>query len=170
MKSFCWLAGILVSLVMQHSLHAEDSNVSNDEPAIYRLGPVCIESPWAFDSLGKKVGAAFMAISARAGHTDRLLSAASQQAMRVEIHDIVMSDGVMMMEEAQDEVLKFNPESPLELKPHGLHVMLTGLHDPLTPESELRLTLEFEKSGTIELLATVRELSNSPIQYSMVCE
>lgn len=170
LKHLFLLIGILASFLMQPALQAENSSPSESEPVIFRLGSVCVESPWAFDSLGKKVGAAFMAVSAQRGHTDRLVSAQSQQATRVEIHDIVMSDGMMTMEKAQNEVLTFSSESPLALEPHGLHVMLMGLDNPLTPESELQLTLEFEKSGTIDLAVAVRELSNTPIMYVMVCE
>ena len=74
------------------------------------------------------------------------------------------------MEEAEAEKLMFNSDSPLELKQHGLHVMLMGLQNPLIPESELQLSLEFEKSGTIEMEVAVRELSDTPMQYSLVCE
>ena len=111
-----------------------------------------------------------MAISVREGHSDRLVSARSPQAKRVEIHNILMDNGVMMMSEAEAELLSFSADSPLELKPHGLHVMLTGLREPLTPESELKLALEFEKSGTIELSVAVRKLSNSPVQYQLSCD
>ena len=82
-----------------------------------------------------------MTISVREGHSVRLVSARSPQATRVEIHNILMNDGVMMMSEAETELLSFSADSPLELKPHGLHVMLTGLCNPLTPESELKLAL-----------------------------
>ena len=133
--------GTLIAFVGLEASYADNSDSGKDKPAVYRLGSICIESPWAFDSLGKKVGAAFMAISVREGHSDRLISARSPQATRVEIHNILMNDGVMMMSEAETELLSFSADSPLELKPHGLHVMLTGLCNPLTPESEFKLAL-----------------------------
>lgn len=161
---------VLVAIIGNQSLYASNSDAEKDESVVYQLGSICVESPWSFESLGKKVGAVFLAISAQKGYSDRLVSAHSQQAMRVEIHDIVNKDGIMMMEEAEAERLMFDSESPLELKQHGLHVMLMGLQDPLTPKSELRLELEFEKSGTIEMEVNVRELSDTPMQYKLVCE
>ena len=161
---------VLAAFIGSQSLYASNSDAEKDESVVYKLGSICIESPWSFESLGKKVGAVFLAISAQEGFSDRLISAHSPQSMRVEIHDILIKNGIMVMEEAEDEKLMFNSDSPLELKQHGLHVMLMGLQNPLTPESELQLALEFEKSGTIGMEVAVRELSDNPMQYSMVCE
>ena len=140
-KVLSLVIGTLIVFVGLQASYADSSDAGKDEPAVYRLGSICIESPWAFDSLGKKVGAAYMTISVREGHSVRLVSARSPQATRVEFHNILMNDGVMMMSEAETELLSFSADSPLELKPHGLHVMLTGLCNPLTPESELKLAL-----------------------------
>jgi len=175
MKFFAAAVWIFVTVGMSGALKiviADDGNTDLQAAAssVYRLGEVCIDSPWAFDSLDKKVAAAFMKLSVREGHSDRLIGAVSPQAMRVEIHDILNQDGVMMMQEAEAQVLGFSTASPLELKPHGLHVMLMGLHQPLKPGSTLQLTLEFEKSGTIDIDVAVRALSDSPITYTSACD
>ncbi len=173
LRKFVVLAFVAVSLVSASSnniTYADESNTGKDSHAVYRLGSVCIKSPWAFDSLGKKVGAVFMLITARKNFADQLLSAATPQASRVEIHDIVTQNGVMMMEQAQARVLKFDSDTPLEFRPHGLHVMLMGLQNPLTPDSDLQLTLEFEKSGAIELEVNVRELTTTSVLYPSVCD
>ena len=161
---------VLATFIAIESPYASNLDADNDDSVVYKLGSICVESPWSLESLGKKVGAVFLAISAQEGFTDRLISAHSPQSLRVEIHDILIKNGIMVMEEAEAEKLMFNSDSPLELKQHGLHIMLMGLQNPLTPESELQLVLEFEKSGTIEMEVAVRELSDTPTQYSSVCE
>ena len=161
---------VLATFIAIQTLYASNLDADNEDSVVYKLGSICVESPWSFESLGKNVGAVFLAISAQEGFSDRLISAHSPQSMRVEIHDILIKSGIMVMEEAEAEKLMFNSDSSLELKQHGLHVMLMGLQNPLTPESELQLALEFEKSGTIEMEVAVRELSDTPIQYSLVCE
>ncbi len=161
---------VLTTFIAIQSPYASNLDADKVDSVVYKLGSVCVESPWSFESLGKKVGAVFLAISAQEGFSDRLISAHSPQSMRVEIHDILTKNGIMVMEEADAEKLNFNSDSPLELKQHGLHVMLKDLQNPLTPESELQLALEFEKSGTIEIEVAIRELSDTPMQYSLVCE
>jgi len=161
---------VLATLIAIQSPYASNLDADKDDSVVYKSGAICVESPWSFESLGKKVGAVFLAISAQEGFSDRLISAHSPQSMRVEIHDILIKNGIMVMEEAEAEKLMFNSDSPLELKQHGLHVMLMGLQNPLTPESELQLSLEFEKSGTIEMEVAVRELSDTPLQHGLVCE
>lgn len=38
--------------------------------------------------------------------------------------------------------------STFELEPHGSHIMLEGLSEPLKPGTRFQMTLQFEKSGS----------------------
>lgn len=166
----CFVVTILVLSGQNQFSYADELYAQESQPLLYRLDSICIDSPWAFNSLGKNVGAVFMVISARENFSDRLVSANSPQANRVEIHDILNENGTMMMRRAEAQTLEFGADSPLILEPHGLHVMLMGLESPLTPQSDLNLRLEFERSGIIELEVDVRELTAEIPRHTSSCD
>ncbi len=129
---------------------------------------ICIDTPYAFDSLGKSVGAAFMAISARSGFSDVLVSARSPQAGNVMLHDTVVEGGVVMMRHVDG--FSFDSDAPLILKPRGPHIMLMGLDQPLTERAMLQIELEFRKTGKIVVDVPVRAVSNSSTAHKLGCK
>ena len=85
---------------------------------------------------------------------DRLLSASSSLAMMTELHESAMKGGVMTMDHV--EHLSLPKGQTLSLTPGGYHLMLMNLHKPLEAGSTCKLTLKFEKAGTIELVIPVQ--------------
>ncbi|WP_169566070.1 copper chaperone PCu(A)C [Sneathiella limimaris] len=115
---------------------------------------VVVDGVWARASKGKVAGA-FMMIHNHGKLDDRLVSASSPVAPRVEIHATEMKDGVMkMIHQAAGITVKAG--ETLELKPGGYHVMLMGLGAPLEVGKTFPITLQFEKAGTVEVTATVK--------------
>ncbi|MEM7271178.1 MAG: copper chaperone PCu(A)C [Pseudomonadota bacterium] len=98
-----------------------------------------------------KAGGAYVSLMSH-GATDRLVSAASDAAKRVEIHTHKEVDGVMKMREVEGP-LTLSPDTPITMEPGGIHVMLMGLNGPLTEGETLDVTLTFEKAG--EMTVTV---------------
>lgn len=118
---------------------------------------VTVAHPWARATPGGATnGAAYLEIKAAAGVTDRLISASSPVAGRVELHTHIMDGNVMRMRRVENIALK--PGSSVVLQPHGDHVMLMGLNAPLKEGDLLKLTLTFEKAGPIEVEATVESI------------
>ncbi len=128
---------------------------------------VCIDSPWAYGSLGNKSGAVFMKILAKSDHSEELLSATSRIAKRVEIHDFLVKSGMTVMESANN--LQFNDSAPLVLKPKGLHIMLMDLDGQITPETSIPVTLNFKQSGKIQLHVQVISVDENPPEHSTKC-
>lgn len=120
----------------------------------YTLGDLKIGHPWARVSAAQN-GAAYMTITATAAMGDRLVSAASPAAGRVELHTHVMEGEVMRMR--QVPAIEVKPGEPTALKPGGLHVMLLGLKKPLTEGYAFPLTLTFERAGKIEVEVKVQK-------------
>ena len=108
---------IAASVLIAHSAHASEPAAFKSDTGSYRHELVCIDTPWAYESLGRPVGAAFMAISSGKNATDELIGSSSPIASRVDIHDIIMKAGNMVMTPVEN--LTVSSESPLELKPHG---------------------------------------------------
>jgi copper(I)-binding protein len=137
------------------------------EPAVSQNG-IEIYQPWARSAAmksdmdegmqsghgGGAVTGAFMLIKNTTAQDDMLLSASSEVAAEVQIHQTSMSDGVMSMAEV------FGIEIPAgeqaELKPGGYHVMLIGLNQELNAGQTVSLRLVFQNAGEIVVEAEVR--------------
>ena len=111
---------------------------------------VTVAHPWARATPGgATVGAAFMEIKTAAGVTDKLISAASPVAGRVEIHTHLMDGNVMKMRRV--EALELKTGGSRILKPMGDHVMFFDLKQPLKEGDTVKIQLTFEKAGVIEV-------------------
>ena len=89
---------------------------------------VAIEQPWSRAAMAGRNGAVYMTIVAK-GAPDRLVSAWSPAAERVEVHESLMDNGVMKMREIKG--LAVEPGKPAKLVPGGNHVMLmNGVDGP----------------------------------------
>lgn len=98
-----------------------------------------------------KSGAAFMQIVNHGEAADRLVSASSDVAKRVELHTHAAGDdGVMRMLHVE-EGFDLPAGGMLALERGGKHVMLMGLTRSLDQGDVVTITLEFEKSGPLTL-------------------
>lgn len=114
----------------------------------YKLGELTIDHPWARASATKqaKAGGAFMTIHNLGDSEDKLLSASSDVAKRVEIHTHKMDEnGVMKMGEVP--FVSVPAQGMARLKPGSYHVMFMGLKKPFVEGEKFDLTLQFEKAG-----------------------
>jgi copper(I)-binding protein len=99
-----------------------------------------------------EVAAAYLEI--RSPKADRLLEVRTPAARRAEIHSTSMKDGVMEMRHV--DALAIPADTPVVLKPGGLHLMLFGLQQPLAVGQRLPLELRFEKAGVVRTEVVVR--------------
>jgi hypothetical protein len=130
-------------------------------PLAQTTGPsgIAVVDPWARATpKGAKVGAAYMELRATAGAGDRLVSASVAPAVAgaVELHNHIMDGGVARMRRV--EAIDVPAGGGVALKPGGYHVMLMDLKAPLSAGDTVRLTLTFEKAGTVTVDAPVRPM------------
>ena len=117
-----------------------------------RSPTVRVDSAWARPTVaGQRAGGGYVRIENRAATADRLISARSPAAERVEIHAMSMEGDVMRMR--QIDGIDLPAGRAVELKPGGLHLMFMELKAPLQAGTRFPLTLRFEKAG--ELAVTV---------------
>ena len=118
---------------------------------------VTVDKPWVRTTVAQQTTtAAYLTItSARGG---KLVSASSPVAASVDVHEMKM-DGDMMKMRAVDAV-PLPAGQPVEFKPNGLHVMLTGLKAPLKAGDVVPIRLVVEdakgKRETVDVKATAR--------------
>lgn len=131
---------------------------------------ITVDKAWARNSPAMATaGAAYMNLTASAD--DKLVKASvdATVARVVEIHETVMAEstagtamtegtgvsGAMTMKPVESITL---PKGVMvELKPGGYHIMLLELVKPLKVGDTLKVTLTFEKAGTMVVDVPVRE-------------
>ena len=116
-----------------------------------------VRQPWArAPPPGAKVAAGYLEIRNNGKEADRLLSASTPVAKRVEMH-ITQRDGeVVKMREVKS--LDIPAGGTRKLEPGGTHLMLIELAQPLKQGERFRLRLRFERAGDLEADVEVRAL------------
>jgi hypothetical protein len=112
-------------------------------------GDLVLDHPYAVPSLaGVSHGAAYLrGIDNRGDQPDRLLSASSPVAARVELHHMALDAGVMRMREVA--AIELPPHTVTPLRHNGpYHLMLMDLKQPLKDGDRFDLTLNFERAGS----------------------
>ncbi len=116
-------------------------------PALAQSPSVVVENAWARATTpSQKVGGVFLTLIDR-GAPDRLVSATSPIGDMVELHETVNDGGVMKM--LPVKALDLPQGKPVELKPGGYHLMVTGLKQGLAMGSSFPVTLRFETSAPV---------------------
>jgi copper(I)-binding protein len=127
----------------------------------YTRGGLFIDHPWTRPTpQGVKVGAGYFVIRNRGKSPDRLVSASSPIAGKVEIHQTSIKDGVATMREVPGG-LQIAPGKSLEFKPRSLHLMLHDLKQPLKQGDKFAATLVFEKAGPVNVEFQVEATSTT---------
>lgn len=105
---------------------------------------VKIEGAWARPSLqGQRTSGVYMKLTSDADVT--LVGVSSPAAGAAEVHEMKMDGDVMRMRPLAG--LRLPAGRIVELKPGGLHVMLTDLKAPLMKDSSVPLTLVFRDAN-----------------------
>lgn len=117
-----------------------------------KLGEIELRHPHAYPTLpGMTTGAVYlMAIRNDGDRADRLLSAGTTAAERVELHRMQMDGDVMRMRAVS--AIEVPAKTTISLRQgsaDGYHLMLFGLHRPLAVGDRFPLTLRFERAGEI---------------------
>lgn len=150
MRYFRWLGLLLFAAIALSG--CDDANAPN-EPRLE------VVDAWAHTAVltdaNASTSAAYMTIRNTGKVEDRLIAASSDFAQFVELHTTEERNGVMMMAPVKAVVIPARGQA--ELKPGGLHVMFIKIKHGLNAGDKITLTLEFEKSGKMELEITARE-------------
>ena len=120
---------------------------------------VQIEKPWARATApGAKVAGGYM-LMRNQGAADRLVSASSPAAAKVELHVHVNDNGVMKMREVPGYDVP--AKGDFELKPGGAHLMFIGIKGPFKEGGKVPVKLKFENAGEVSAEFHVGRLGES---------
>ncbi|MFS8044546.1 copper chaperone PCu(A)C [Rhizobium sp. BR 314] len=115
------------------------------------LGSLKIANPYARAMVpGAEVGGGYMTITNSGKTDDRLISATSSRAAKVEIHEMKMDKDVMAMRKLESG-LALPAGKSVQLKPGSYHVMFMDVIVPFKQGETIRARLTFEKAGSIDV-------------------
>jgi len=127
------------------------------------LAQVQIENAWARATPpGAKIAAGYLTIR-NTGAADRLVSATSPAAEKVETHVTVKDGDVSRMREVKGYAVP--AKGTVELTPGGSHLMLVNIKAPLKEGEKVPLVLRFEKAGEVKTELAVRPLGASTMGH-----
>jgi copper(I)-binding protein len=121
---------------------------------ITELGPLRIVNPWTRAAGHGMQGGGFLIIRNTAATPDRLVSASSPAAGRMELHTHIRDGDVMRMRPVNDIPVPANGE--VTLQPGGLHLMLIGLTQAMNAGQTIPVTLRFERAGEVTVQLAVQ--------------
>ncbi|MDX1700029.1 MAG: copper chaperone PCu(A)C [Melioribacteraceae bacterium] len=116
---------------------------------------ISIEDSWIRPGVQERNTAAFMKILNGTDFEDTLISASSDLAKVVEIHETFTRENDLKGMRQIDHII-IPPNSVTELKPNGLHIMLIGLEQDLRGGDEGQVTLWFKTAGERTINAKVK--------------
>ena len=132
---------VAFAIVLSSAVHAAD----------YKVGPIEIDRPWSRAvPKGASVAAGYLTIRNTGDAPDRLVSGSTPVAGKFEVHEMSMDNGIMKMRPVTGGV-EIKPGETVELKPQSLHIMMTGLKQPIEKGKSFKGALVFEKAGAVEV-------------------
>lgn len=136
--------------------HAARPAPSTPAATARAVGTLIVGDAWVRATPPKApVAGGFLSIRNTGKTTDRLLSATSPDAARVEIHTMKMEDGVMRMRKLENG-LEIPPGGSATLVPGGEHLMFFSPTRRFVEGETVTATLRFERAGERTVRFAVR--------------
>lgn len=113
-----------------------------------------VDHAWVrLPAVAGRPGAAYFTLHGGATE-DRVMSVASPQAVKAEMHDMTMAGGVMKMQ-AIEGGLALPAKGEVAFAPSGKHVMLFDISPKATPGTKMTLTFTLSSGQKLETEADV---------------
>jgi copper(I)-binding protein len=122
----CWLVS---------AVHAEEAAPAN----------IVVTQAWSRATPGgSKVAGGYFTIENKGPVADKLLSASTDAAKKVEIHKMAVTEGVMTMRPVEGG-LTIEPGRTVRFAPGGLHLMIVGLSASLKQGDQVPVSLNLKR-------------------------
>src|SRR5271170_5276053 len=129
-------------------------------PAFAKDSPIHVADAKARPTAPGGTGVVYMIVMNHGAADDDLTALSTPIADKAEMHRTIDMNGVSHMEGVADIPVKANEAATFG--PGGLHVMLTGLKQPLKLGDNFPLTLNFAKAGAITVTVSVQPIKATP--------
>jgi copper(I)-binding protein len=129
-------------------------------PALAQESPIHVADAKARPTAPGGTGVVYMIVMNHGTADDDLTGLSTPVADKAEIHRSMDMNGMSHMEAVADLPIKAN--GAISFAPGGLHVMLTGLKQPLKLGDSFPLTLTFAKAGPVTVNVSVQSIKGMP--------
>jgi periplasmic copper chaperone A len=109
-----------------------------------------------------KSGVIYLTIMNHGVVEDKLLKISTPSASGADVHETTIEGDVMKMR-ALESALTVPVGATIDMKPGGLHIMLSGLKAPLKKGDTVNLLLSFEKAGIVNVDVPVGSVADEHI-------
>ena len=124
------------------------------------LAQITIADAWSRATApGAKIAAGYMTIRNASRTPDKLMSASSPAADKVQTHVTVKEGDIFRMREVKGYDIPAG--GAFELKPGGAHLMLVNIKAPLKEGDKVPFTLRFERAGELKTELHVGRLTDT---------
>ncbi|MFF0655649.1 copper chaperone PCu(A)C [Micromonospora tulbaghiae] len=141
---------------------ASDSASASASPSA-AAGVLTVRDPWV-KAADKGMTAAFATL-ANDGSTDVTITKAATAISPMELHEMTMKDGKMVMQ-AKERGIVIKARSSITLEPGGDHLMLMNLAKPVKAGDELSFTLTFADGRTQTFTAVAKPFTGAQESYA----
>ncbi|MFN8169251.1 MAG: copper chaperone PCu(A)C [Candidatus Nanopelagicales bacterium] len=124
---------------------------------------VAASDPWV-KSAKDGMTAAFLTLTNTTGTEQVLVSASTPVSPMVQLHEMAMKDGQMVMQEKKGGIV-VPAGGTAVLEPGGNHIMLMGLSAPVTAGEQVPITLTFASGLTLEVSAVGKDFTGAQESY-----
>ena len=156
------LSVVFVGLGVALSSQVGAQSDATASPSAPKTSMLYIESPYALATTSvQKNGAAFFRVTNQGANPEKIISASSPIAERVELHTHSMDGDVMMMR--QVESFEIAPNTTHALNPMGDHVMLFGLKQKLNAGESFPITLVTADDVELNLDVSIKNPADAPV-------
>jgi periplasmic copper chaperone A len=114
-----------------------------------------VENVQANLTLPTETGAVYMTITNQSDEDERLLGAMVPGCGSIELHEMAMTDDVMVMRQVEGGEILIPAGQTVELKQGGLHVMCLGKTGQFAVGDTVEVTLAFANAGMMVVTAEV---------------
>lgn len=126
-------------------------------PLAYAKMDIMVHQPYARATPPTAVTSAVFGEIVNRSDTDRyIVSATTEAAGKVELHDVITEGDVMKMRQIPE--LKIPAKGKLELKPGSFHIMLFNLPKPLAENEEIDVQVTFKDGEQLTFKAPVKKV------------
>jgi copper(I)-binding protein len=115
-----------------------------------------IKNIWGRPGIEGENAAAFMTLMNKGEASERLIGIHADVANAVEIHESIIENDVMKMQQVEGGI-EIPAGEDVQIKPGGYHVMFIGLTKDIKEGDSYPLKLQFEKSGEVEVEVQVHQ-------------
>ena len=152
MRIFTAVSGLFLIVGFTSAALAADSSKTSE---------LTISQAWVRASVpGQTNGAGYLTIANGTGKDDRLLSASSAAAGKLEIHEVLSEGGNAKMREVGSVSVPAN--GSVTFAPGGYHIMFLQLATGFKPATAVPVTLKFEQAGEVSVTFDVKPATYNP--------